>query len=257
MARARNIKPGFFLNDELAEIEPLGRLLFIGLWQIADREGRIEDRPKKIKAAVLPYDECNVDKLLHDLHNAQFIIRYQVDGQNYIQIANFSKHQNPHPKEAASIIPAFNEKQLKSNLKATDLQVTKNAESLLLNPESLLPLNETSDKLSSDDDEKKGEIEKPRSPFKTLKQQQRFDTFWKAYPRKKNKGQAENTWIKINPNDELLVLILKSIEQAKKSSDWKKDNGEFIPHPSTWLNAKGWEDEYTPATYKPKSTVPI
>ena len=44
--RARNIKPGFFKNDALAELDFAGRLLFIGLWGIADRAGRLEDRPK-------------------------------------------------------------------------------------------------------------------------------------------------------------------------------------------------------------------
>ena len=67
MARSRNIKPGFFLNDELAECDPLARLLFAGLWCIADREGRLEDRPKRIKAEVLPYDDCDVDELLNQL----------------------------------------------------------------------------------------------------------------------------------------------------------------------------------------------
>jgi hypothetical protein len=62
MARARNIKPGFFANDVLAEIDPLGRLLFAGLWTIADREGRLEDRIKKIKAQILPYDDCDCDQ---------------------------------------------------------------------------------------------------------------------------------------------------------------------------------------------------
>ena len=105
MARSRNIKPGFFMNDELAQIHPLGRLLFIGLWTIADREGRLEDRPARIKAETLPYDDCDVDKLLNDLARYGFIIRYEVDGVRYIQVANFTKHQNPHIKEKASEIP--------------------------------------------------------------------------------------------------------------------------------------------------------
>ena len=108
MARTRNIKPGFFLNDELAEIEPLGRLLFAGLWTIADREGRLEDRAKKIKAEVLPYDDCDIDALLNKLQEHGFIIRYEVDGGKYIQICTFSKHQVPHNKEKASEIPPFN-----------------------------------------------------------------------------------------------------------------------------------------------------
>ena len=107
MARARNIKPGFFLNDLLAEIEPLGRLLFAGLWTIADREGRLEDRPKKIKAAVLPYDDCDVDHLLNELSKRDFIIRYEVNGEKYIQIVKWEKHQNPHYKEVKSEIPPY------------------------------------------------------------------------------------------------------------------------------------------------------
>ena len=49
MSRARNIKPAFFKNELLAELDAFDRLLFIGLWCLADREGRTEDRPKRIK----------------------------------------------------------------------------------------------------------------------------------------------------------------------------------------------------------------
>lgn len=106
MARARNIKPGFFSNELLAEIPPFGRLLFVGLWTIADRAGRLEDRPGRIKAAVLPYDKCNTEKLLAELAKRCFIVRYQVDGRGLIQIVNWEKHQNPHIKEQASTLPA-------------------------------------------------------------------------------------------------------------------------------------------------------
>lgn len=106
MARSRNIKPGFFQNDFLAEVEPLGRLLFAGLWCVADRSGRLEDRPKRIKAAVLPYDDCDVDVLLNELAARGFIVRYQMNSRRYIQVLNFNKHQAPHCKEPESTIPA-------------------------------------------------------------------------------------------------------------------------------------------------------
>lgn len=109
MARARNIKPSFFTNDTLAEVDPLGRLLFQGLWCLADREGRLEDRPKRIKAELLPYDNCDVDSLLGELNRLGFILRYSVNGNRFIQVVNFAKHQNPHVKEAASQIPAPDE----------------------------------------------------------------------------------------------------------------------------------------------------
>lgn len=105
MARARNIKPGFFTNEDLAEIHPLGRLLFAGLWTLADREGRLEDRPKRIKAAVLPYDDYDIEELLTELSARGFILRYQVDERGYIWIPCFGKHQNPHHREGASLLP--------------------------------------------------------------------------------------------------------------------------------------------------------
>lgn len=103
--RSRNIKPGFFINEDLAEYRPLTRLLFIGLWCAADREGRLQDRPKRIKAQVLPFDECNVDQLLEELVGGGFIVRYVVDGAGYIAIPAFLDHQKPHPREAPSAIP--------------------------------------------------------------------------------------------------------------------------------------------------------
>ena len=74
--RSRNIKPGFFLNDELGELPPLARILFVGLWCLADRAGRLEDKPKRIRAAVLPYDECDGEELLSMLACHGFIVRY-------------------------------------------------------------------------------------------------------------------------------------------------------------------------------------
>jgi len=143
MARARNIKPGFFLNEELAECEPLARLLFAGLWCIADREGRLEDRPKRIKAEILPYDDCDVDKLLNQLAKQGFIIRYEVDDKRYIQISNFLKHQNPHIKEAASTIPPPPEvgpapdEHHTSTVLAPEKHSSFPAGSLILDPDSL------------------------------------------------------------------------------------------------------------------------
>ena len=144
MPRARNIKPGFFANEELAEIEPIGRLLFIGLWTLADRDGRLEDRPKRIKGELFPYDNCDINALLDDLQKYGFILRYEVDGGKYIQIVNFSKHQNPHPKEPSKDFPVpEGYKQVASRekkLQASGKQVAKNADILnpdILNPESI------------------------------------------------------------------------------------------------------------------------
>ncbi len=147
MARARNIKPGFFSNDVLAECEPLARLLFAGLWTIADREGRLEDRPKRIKAELLPYDDCNIDALLDALHSKGFILRYSVENQQLIQILAFTKHQNPHKNEVHSTLPQpeqhststvqAQDKHSTSTVQTPEQHSTNRADSLNLIPDTI------------------------------------------------------------------------------------------------------------------------
>ncbi len=84
----------------------------------------------------------------------------------------------------------------------------------------------------------------PRSPFKSKRQEQLFDEFWERYPKKRSKGQAERAWVKTNPDDALFAQIIEGLERARKSRDWIKEGGQYVPYPATWLNAKGWEDNY-------------
>ena len=107
MARIRYLKPEFFFDDDLAALDFGSRLFFQGLWCYADREGRLEDKPKVLKAQIMPYDSVNPDKILDKLEG-KFIVRYESDGRKYIQINNFIKHQKPHHTEKESLIPSFN-----------------------------------------------------------------------------------------------------------------------------------------------------
>ena len=77
--------------------------------------------------------------------------------------------------------------------------------------------------------------------IKTLAQNE-FARFWKAYPKKKSKGQAEKAFSKIKPD--LIDTVLKALSKARESPDWLKEGGTYIPYPATWLNARGWEDEF-------------
>lgn len=106
MARIRYLKPEFFDDYDLCQLKPLARLLFAGLWCWADREGRLQDEPVKLKKNILGYDSCNVDALLNDLQSAGFITRYSLVGKKYISVNRFTAHQRPHVKEVASSIPS-------------------------------------------------------------------------------------------------------------------------------------------------------
>lgn len=110
MARSRTLSPLFFKDEDLAEISETARLLFLGLTTLADREGRLEDRPLRIKGETFPYHNVDLDVLLEELSAERqwspgtFITRYEVGDRRYIQINNFLKYQHPHPKEPPSVI---------------------------------------------------------------------------------------------------------------------------------------------------------
>jgi hypothetical protein len=139
MARARNIKPGFWTNEHVVELGPWARLLFIGLWAVADREGRLEDRPKRIKMEVFPADVVDVDALLTEIAGHGLIRRYSVHGANLIWIPGFREHQNPHRNEKSSELPAHPEDNIATLPEHSRNAPTDPAESLNLNPDSLKP----------------------------------------------------------------------------------------------------------------------
>lgn len=94
--RIRNVRPGFFKNDDLAQLDFHVRLLFIGLWMMADRDGKLLDKPLRIQAEIFPYDNKDViqiDGALDSLAENGFITRYERDGVNCILVNNFRKHQ--------------------------------------------------------------------------------------------------------------------------------------------------------------------
>lgn len=133
--RARNIKPGFFHNEALAECSVQARLLFPGLWMVADRKGRLEYRPKKIKILVFPADDVDCEKLLNELIEVELIRRYEIGGKGYIWIPTFLTHQNPHRNEKQSLIPPHpDELKGMNSEKAVELDLAQGSLEQLSNP---------------------------------------------------------------------------------------------------------------------------
>ena len=73
-----------------------------------------------------------------------------------------------------------------------------------------------------------------------------FDQFWAAYPKKKDKEKARRAWRRLNPGPELCQTMAAALERDKRSPNWQKDSGAYIPYASTWLNGRRWEDESGP-----------
>ena len=69
-----------------------------------------------------------------------------------------------------------------------------------------------------------------------------FEAFWEAYPKKASRLNALKSWEKLNPDSKLIREISAALESQKKSEQWKKENGRFIPYAAKWLNERRWED---------------
>lgn len=105
MARIRTIKPDFWTDEKIVELSAFARLLFIGLWNFADDDGRMQFSPRKIMMQVLPADSLDSSALFGEIRSKSMIDIYVVDGVEYLEIKNFSKHQKID-KRTASKFPA-------------------------------------------------------------------------------------------------------------------------------------------------------
>lgn len=230
MPRSRNIKPAFFKNEFLAEAEPFARLLFIGLWTLADKNGILEYRPKRIKAELFPYDDdFDVNRCLTVIERLGFIHVLEGESKEWIHIKNFTKHQRPHHTENTSnpdpksmIIKCSN-----------DLTVTQPLSNGVTCPDSLnlIPDSLNTDSLHKENPSRKQKKEK----------RERFEDWYQHYPLKKSKAAALKSWERQNLDeraDELIPILAK-----QKSLDRQYQPGGFIKHPSTYLNQQCWNDE--------------
>lgn len=250
MARSRNIKPGFFTNDELAECGPLGMLLFAGLWTIADREGRLEDRPKRIKAQILPYFDADADELLNALAERGFIERYEVAGQRYLHITKFLEHQNPHIKEAPSTMPAPDSHQEVLDQAGADV------------PPARLVTVEKCDEINTSDEHQTSTVlsrlipdssplipdtgfpntpQPPRRGGVRVQYPPEFEEFWAEVERKEpSKAKALDSWQRARRKasaEDILAGLRRWLPV------WAVTEPDKVPYITTWLNQERWTVE--------------
>jgi hypothetical protein len=102
MARIRTIKPEFFTSDDICALSPRARLLYIGLWCEADREGRLVWTPGVMKRRYLPDDACDIEQLGAELTGRGLLRLY---GDGLACIPSFSRHQHVNIREAQSKLP--------------------------------------------------------------------------------------------------------------------------------------------------------
>ena len=96
--KIRSIRPEFFTDHRMARLSPRARLLYIGLWCLADDEGRGRLLPKQIEGEVFPFEEIDFMALWHELETIHRVESYEVAGERFFVIPTFERYQKPNRK---------------------------------------------------------------------------------------------------------------------------------------------------------------
>ena len=257
MARKRMIDPNIWHSEDFSRLSILAKLLFIGMFSMADDYGKGKAKPVYLKSVIFPYDDAmrliDVEKALSEIGTNMSVTLYANNGNNYYKLNNWNLWQKVE-RPSESRIPEPCETEAKDTIHRTLGEDSSNAPRTLgevpLLKESNINIKE---KEYKKEEEKENKANSPSDEggdgaVFPKNQNERFNAFWTAYPRKVGKGEAEKAWKKAKINDSLFGKILEAIEKSKKSEQWSKDNGRYIPNPATWLNQKRWDDELAPST---------
>lgn len=190
--------------------------LWTYLLTYVDDYGRGSADPELLKGFVFPrrkgVTEATIEKALQDLANIGSILLYDVDGESYFCFPNWADHQRIQTKKSRFPSPDDG-----TSKKSTVSHGESPSESNPIQSESKYK-SESEDNACED-----------------------FEKFWSAYPRKA--GSKQKAFESFKKAGVSLEILLEAIENQKKSAQWCKDDGQFIPHPTTWLNGKRWEDQ--------------
>lgn len=240
MARIRSVKPEFWADEDLAELQRDARLLYIGLWNLSDEHGRLRGDPRYIKGQLFPYDEDlppkEVDVLLNALVSAKKLVRYTVDGAQYAFLPNLARHQRLDSDKVPSRLPPPAE---------TPDPDSSASESEKI-PDESAPRAEQTTLLYVAGSMEQGawsmeHVDSPESARRSRADAE-FDRFWAAYPRREAKGPARKAWDKaILRADPDRILAAAETYRDQPGRDPK-----FTAHPATWLNGDRWLDERPP-----------
>lgn len=188
----------------------------------SDDFGRQAGDAFTVKHAVFPTSprrEADFAAALLAMDRVGIVQLYEADGQQVVQIVDFDEHQPGLTKRTRSRFPGI--------------------------PENFTGMTGNSISIEQNRTEQKGS-EQNRTALtrrETDPMPAGFDDFWKAYPKKKSRSDAERAWRKLAPSPELTQRIMDAIAAQRTTPDWSKDGGQFIPYPATWLNGRRWEDE--------------
>lgn len=245
----RILKESICTSEKISGLTDFEFRLWAGLITQADDAGRGDARPAIIKGRVFPLRERisakDIDASLHALAAKGCVSLYTVGGKPYFWFPSWAEHQRirncvpkyPGPEDSDNLpqlaADCGNSPQSAADCRLNPIQSNPNP-----NPNT----ESESNTLAHSAAPAAGESAKT----------DQFEVFWKAYPKKKSKGDAKKAFSALkNVN---LDQLLSALEEQKKSKEWLKEGGQFIPYPAKWLRRCCWEDEQEVNTENAENT---
>lgn len=215
----RIIKESICVSDSIDSLSWFEEVLFYRLIVNCDDYGRFDGRAAVIKSRLFPLKDSVTVKAVSDainkLASAELVTLYVFEGKPYLYLPTWDKHQQVRARRSKYPEPS-------SDLISSDIICNQMI--------SDVPVIQSKN-------ESKNESE---SESKSAREEA-FDTFWAAYPRKVGKGAARKAFAKLPAA--VFPLLVPAVEAQKQCAQWRKNGGEYIPNPATWLNQERWEDK--------------
>lgn len=227
----RIIKESICTSDKIASLSDFEFRLWASLLVLVDDAGRGDARPAIIKGRAFPLRERvsvkDIENALHGLAAKGCVSLYEVGGKPYFWFPTWGDHQRLD--RAKPKYPGPDEADLMPRIVADCGDLPQIAADCGLNTNTNPNTNPNTNTNSAGARELR---------------EKAFLEFWEAYPKKVGKKDARKAFDKV-PREAWPHLV-PAVEAQKKTKQWQKDDGQFIPNPSTWLNQGRWEDSVEP-----------
>ena len=214
----RILKESICISDDIDKLSWFEEALFYRLIVNCDDFGRFDGRTAVIKNRLFPLKDNltlkTVEAAINKLVTTGLVVLYVFEDKPYLYLPTWNEHQSVRAKRSKYPAPENSVIASASNC----MQVKSSASICSRNP------------IQSESE----------SESESNTRESAFEAFWSAYPKKTGKGEAKKAFAKVKTP---LDTLLKAVENQKRSVQWQKDGGQYIPNPATWLNQGRWEDE--------------
>ena len=204
---------GILTSDTINALSWEAEVFYRRLQSVADDYGRYDGRVSVLRSMLYPLkiDQVSTSQVqawLEETVKTGAVRLYEVEGKPFVEVLRFKQRIRSDSKWPS--------------------------------PTNALPTTSTHTTTTTNTSAGDG---KPLTYVSKVRTTDRFEEFWKLYPKKAGKGYARKAWQKLTPSNLLQDQILLSLKNQLGQPDWKKLNGQYIPHPATWLNGERWLDE--------------